>query len=139
MCLGIAALKLQDRNTAHVYQQAVEHVGGIQHQAQQYVLVRGALAKGLLAGKPARPYLNWQEEEIQALQQQLRKAAGDDQAGWAMSFALRPPAAGSIVLGASSPAQLEQAISSWERVQEVEMDWLVLEGLVPAQKYVKHR
>lgn len=109
------------------------------HQAGQYVLVRGALAKGLLAGKAAKGYLNWDEETIKTIQERLGLKAGKDLAGWALSFAFRPPAVGSVVLGASSPEQLQSAVHSWERLISVETDWSDVELVAPAQLYGQHR
>lgn len=109
------------------------------HQAGQQVLVRGALAKGILAGKAARPYLGIEEEKVQAVQETLKAQAGADQAGWAIAYTLRSPAVGSVVLGASSAQQLQSAVASWKRVNSKDLDWSELEQVAPALHYTKHR
>ncbi len=109
------------------------------HAAGQHVLVRGALAKGLLAGKPARTYLGMEEGNVKKVQREWETLAGTDQAGWAISFALKPPAVGSVVLGTSSVEQLKSAVNSWERVNTQQLDWSSLDEVAPAQQYTNHR
>lgn len=105
----------------------------------QHLLVRGALAKGLLAGKPARTYLGHEEAEVIALQKALFSTAGKDQTGLAIAYALQHPAVGSVVLGASSAAQIRESVQAWERISTSSVDWKSLAALAPARYYEKHR
>lgn len=111
------------------------------HRHQQGVLVRGALAKGLLAGKPAKDYLSYSADQIQTFQQHLQTTTlpGEDPGSLALKYVLHHPATSSVVLGASRAEQLtvvarlvaEEPIDNaqYERLQQ----------LIPARKYQQHR
>ena len=79
------------------------------------VVVRGGLAKGLLAGKSPRPYLDHSvEEEVAAARQQLHSLSSDRRsiAQTALRFALAHRAVTSIAAGASSLEQLDENAGS---------------------------
>lgn len=108
-------------------------------EAGQYALVRGALAKGLLAGKPARSYLEHDERAVKGVQQLLQDAAWGQPVGLALDFALRHRAIGSVVLGASKASQLQEAISAWENLQREHQNWPEMLAHVPTHMYQQHR
>ncbi|GAA3943288.1 aldo/keto reductase [Chitinophaga oryziterrae] len=78
-----------------------EHIG---------LLVRGAIAKGLLAGKPAEPYFNYKEEEIRAAANTVASLSGPERssAQTALRFVLEQPMVSSAVVGIRTLPQLEE-------------------------------
>lgn len=100
------------------------------------LLARGPIAKGLLAGKPARPYLDHSEEEVQKIQQLLEEAS--DPLTLALHFLKYDPIVTSAVVGVRTPQQLDDILKasdtavSEDRIREVA-------ALIPAHKYTKHR
>ena len=80
------------------------------------MLVRGALAKGLLAGKIAKAYLKWSQEEVTEVQTILHSLSGNDSiSGLALHYLLAHPSVGSLVLGASSASQLRENVMAYEK------------------------
>jgi len=77
------------------------------------VLVRGSLAQGLLAGKPAKAYLNYSPEEVSTAAQAIQKLAGNYRtaAEVATHFVLIHPAITTAVLGIRTSEQLNQALA----------------------------
>jgi aryl-alcohol dehydrogenase-like predicted oxidoreductase len=116
---------------------ALDHL----HQHQQGVLVRGALAKGLLAGKSAKAYLGHSQEQVQAIQQQLQTAtpAEDDPGCLALKYVLKHPAVSSIVLGISRAEQLKIVERLLKEGPISQQQYDDLRQLVPAQQYEQHR
>ena len=86
-----------------------ETVLDLLQENQISVVVRGAVAKGLLAGKPPGAYLNHSIEEVRKIQNKLLNfTQGIRMPGHiAIKFAQRHPAVATIALGASSLEQLE--------------------------------
>ena len=79
------------------------------------VIVRGPVAKGLLAGRPARAELDHDREQVAAAQQVLHRvsaAAGRTPAQTALRFALAAPAVATAIPGASSVAQLQDNVAA---------------------------
>lgn len=76
------------------------------------VLVRGALARGLLAGKDAVPYLDRSVEEVQQAAEEVRSQAGErhTMAEVAVGYVLRHPAVTSAVVGLRTEGQLRDVI-----------------------------
>ncbi len=106
------------------------------------VIVRGPVAKGLLAGKPARADLGHDRERIAAVQQVLgaaSAAAGRTPAQSALRFALAAPAVATVIPGASSLAQLQDnvAAAASNPLGAGEAD--ALRAAAPAQHYTVHR
>lgn len=109
-------------------------------QAQQKMLVRGALAKGLLAGKLANNYLNWTEKEVADIQTLLKAYGQPNILAIALHYVLRHSAVSHIVLGASSATQLEQSISAWKDQQIPPAFFEQLLAKLPAaNEYVLHK
>ena len=109
------------------------------HEAGHYVLVRGALAKGLLAGKKSKGYLGHDAETVAAQYQALYANVGEDAAGLAIAYTLQHPAVGSVVLGASSPAQIKSATEAWGKIRAGQYDWPTLTAAAAAKVYEVHR
>ena len=106
------------------------------------VIVRGPVAKGLLAGKPARAELGHDRARVAAIQQVLADvsaAAGRTPAQSALRFALDEPAVATVIPGASSLAQLHDnaAAAACAPVRAGQAE--ALRAAAPAQRYAAHR
>lgn len=108
-------------------------------KAGKSVIVRGALAKGLLAGKTARAYLDHSEEEVQKVKNLLKeKSTAEIHKGHlALNYALQHPAVGTIALGASSAEQLEESLKDFAQSKTIALDDIVAQ--IKASKYTEHR
>ncbi len=105
------------------------------------ILVRGAVAKGLLANKEPKPYLGHEAsaiKEIQVKLQNLDPAEGSP-AQIAIKYALAHPAVTTIVAGASHPDQLAENIQSIQQTQLSAQILETLKDMVPQFVYDKHR
>ncbi|MGO9308771.1 MAG: aldo/keto reductase [Spirochaetia bacterium] len=110
------------------------------------VLVRGAVAGGLLAGrppagKPAAQYLDLAASEVQAAQDALRAISGSDNemAQTAIRFVLSHPAVTAVAAGASSAAQVEANVAAVESSPLSEADQHALREAVRPLRYASHR
>ena len=103
------------------------------------VLARGSLAKGLLAGKPAAPYLDYKIEEVQKMQDSLAKAAGSGEQIFkiALQYILRMPAITTAVVGIRTMEQLRQILSFHPDAPEHNLD--ALQNVLPPDRYTLHR
>ncbi len=111
------------------------------HSHQQGVLVRGGVAKGLLANKAARQYLAHSEAEIAAIQTGMSSLLqeGESRAGLALRYALQHAATTTVVLGASHPAQLAVVNELVERGELDDERYQTLQRLAPSWQYEQHR
>lgn len=78
------------------------------------VLVRGAVAGGLLVDKPAKEYLEFSKEEVARVSETVRdmnKSRSGSPAETAIRFVLDHPAVSSAVVGIRTLEQLEEAVS----------------------------
>ena len=84
------------------------------HENNIGVLARGTLAKGLLAGKPAKEYLGYTKTEVQNTIDVLKEVTVSDQpiGRTAIQYVLQHPAISSAVLGIRNQKQLEEGFSS---------------------------
>ena len=105
------------------------------------VLVRGAVAGGLLAGKPSAPYLDIPASEVQAAQEALRAITGSavDAAQTAIRFVLSHPAVTAVAAGASSVTQVEANVKSADAPLLGDNDQRALREAVRQLKYASHR
>jgi aryl-alcohol dehydrogenase-like predicted oxidoreductase len=106
-------------------------------EAQQSVLVRGVLAKGILAGKAPRAYLGHTLETVAAVQDRLH--SNEAAIGLAVAYALVHPAVTTVVLGASNAVQLESVILAWEQQQSMGFDLNKWKKWLPLDVYQAHR
>jgi aryl-alcohol dehydrogenase-like predicted oxidoreductase len=110
------------------------------------VLVRGAVASGLLAGKPpsgkpAAEYLGLQASEVQAAQEALQaiSGSGTTMAQTAIRFVLSHPAVTAVAAGASSAAQVEANAAAADAPPLGEADQRALRAAVRQLQYTNHR
>ncbi|MEO1451473.1 MAG: aldo/keto reductase [Bacteroidota bacterium] len=110
-------------------------------ESEVSVLVRGGLAKGLLVDKPARPYLDYETDEISAFQAQLADIAGEDyETGHlALQFARFPTPVASVVAGIRTPEQLAYSLIGIRQPQLNDAFLEALSGGFPALQYQAHR
>jgi len=105
------------------------------------VLARGSLAQGLLAGKPAKDYLNYTAAEVTTSAQAIQLVAGNSRtaSSVATQFVLNHPVVTSAVLGIRTAEQLIEAIavshSSALTISEITQ----LQQAIPPHKYEQHR
>jgi aryl-alcohol dehydrogenase-like predicted oxidoreductase len=70
------------------------------------VVVRGALAQGLLAGKPERDYLDLKRDEVKKIADSINHSSQK-----AIQFVLNQPAVASAVIGIRTKEQLNDIIA----------------------------
>ena len=103
------------------------------------VLVRGAFAKGLLINKSEEPFLDYSAAEVKEIRELIADSGLLPEA-FLIRFGLMQRAVGSLVIGASSVAQVEKLITAY-RQQEMISDEL-LRGVsmkIPLNRYTQHR
>jgi aryl-alcohol dehydrogenase-like predicted oxidoreductase len=107
------------------------------------VLVRGAVAGGLLAGKPPAAYLDLSASEVRAAQEALRAISGPGSdsamAQAAVRFALSHPAVTAVVVGASSAEQVEANVAAADAPAMSRADQETLRAAVRQLRYTSHR
>lgn len=105
------------------------------------VLVRGALAQGLLAGKPAGAYLEWPADTVAQVAKAVASAStnGRTATATALHFVLQHPAVTAAVVGIRTPEQLEAAIAALEANPLDAEAYCRLCDAAPAALYSQHR
>jgi aryl-alcohol dehydrogenase-like predicted oxidoreductase len=105
------------------------------------VLARGSVAGGLLAGKTAKPYLNYTEEQVAAVAKAVKQLAleGSDSADIAIRFVLQNPAVTSTIVGIRTREQLTDAIEAINKRQLNEDEIKQLRVCIPVNYYEQHR
>lgn len=105
------------------------------------LLSRGALAQGLLAGKPAKDYLNHSKEKVDKIASLVNVLSNKERspAQTAIRFVLQQPGLGSAVIGIRTRQQLDEVIQTL-KTPELTMEELNrLKKTAPAGKYEQHR
>ncbi|WP_300601999.1 aldo/keto reductase [Niabella sp.] len=103
------------------------------------VLVRGALAQGLLINKPAKDYVGYTTESVEEIQLQVKQFAADNQITGqqlALGYVWSNPAVTSVVAGIRTKEQLQQLLAITPGVVK---DLTELLQKVPAIFYEQHR
>jgi hypothetical protein len=105
------------------------------------VLVRGALAQGMLIAKPGKDILGHRATEIDKARHELHDSvqAGRTPAQTAILFASAHPAVGSVVVGMGRSEQLEEAVAATNKISLSSSEMEFLHGLLTAGKYDQHR
>ena len=111
------------------------------HQHGVSVVVRGGIAKGLLAGKPAQAYLEHSREAVTEAQRLLQSLSSDKRspAQTALLYCLTHPAVATVACGISREAQLLENVSALEAPALTEEEIRVLREGIKAYAYEEHR
>ena len=105
------------------------------------LLSRGGLAQGLLAGKPAKDYLNHSKEKVDEIASLVKELSNKErsQAQTAIRFVLQQAGLSSAVIGIRTRQQLDEVIQTL-KTPELTMEELNrLKKTAPAGKYEQHR
>lgn len=105
------------------------------------VLARGGLAQGLLANKPAKPYLGYTLEEVQKAAGAVQAVAGTKRKATeiAVQFVLHHPAISAAVMGIRTEEQLADALTFADAMPLSAEEIKTLQAVLPANKYEQHR
>jgi len=107
---------------------------------EQIMLVRGALAKGLLAGKMAKDYLGKTQEKVAKTQELIQSlAAHYAMSALALHYVLSQNGVGAVVLGASHKEQLINNVKTYDSSSVSEGDIAALRSEIEAEIYSAHR
>lgn len=111
------------------------------HAHNVSVLVRGALAKGLLVQKPAAAYLSYPAEEVNLAQAAISRQENSrrSKAQVALQYCLGHDAVTSIVAGASSVAQITENAESSDALPLELSERIDLQTSIRPIQYQKHR
>lgn len=105
------------------------------------VLARGPVAHGLLAGKPAKPYLGHDEAAVSRAAKAVPSLSGTHRsaAQTSLHFVLHHPALSSAVVGIRTQQQLDEALHALQTpaLSPGEIDFL--REAAPALRYTDHR
>jgi aryl-alcohol dehydrogenase-like predicted oxidoreductase len=104
------------------------------------VLVRGALAQGLLVDKPGKAYLCHTQSAVQAAKDNIRQQIGEDGSASqsAIRYVLKHPAVTAAVVGTSNTSQIREVAHVFdERVSDINM--LDFDNDFPPCRYTEHR
>lgn len=104
------------------------------------VLARGAVAKGLLAGKPAASFLNYDVKTVAQAANAIRDNSKDRlMSHTAMRFVLQHAAITSAVVGIRNEKQLEEATSVFDSKLLSNDEMELLKNAIPVNYYDTHR
>jgi len=111
------------------------------YQKGMSVIARGPLAKGLLASKPPKAYLDYSEEAITDIQAKLAELVTPERSAssLALRYALHHPAVATVIPGASNLKQLEENIKASKTPNLTETEISQLKAITEAKVYADHR
>ncbi len=111
------------------------------HKNNISVVVRGAVAKGLLINKEATDYLEYSKEEISRLQSELLEFCDETRstADVALSYVLDHPAVATVALGASTLEQLKNNLNYLNATALSQEELSILRSLTKDSVYKNHR
>lgn len=107
------------------------------------VIVRGAVAQGLLAGKPPVPYLQYTDGEVARAAKTVAKIAEANK--WsllevALGYVRAHPAVATVALGIRTSAQLDEAVQALHHPPMLsDTDYAALRQAVRTFRYEQHR
>jgi len=105
------------------------------------VVIRGSVAQGRLIDKPAKPYLNYSEEEVNQAAKAIQSLSNDKRsaAQTAVQFVLHHAAVTSAIVGIRAMEQLEEAVATINVPSLSAVGISSLRNAVPANSYKEHR
>jgi aryl-alcohol dehydrogenase-like predicted oxidoreductase len=111
------------------------------HENNIGVLVRGSVASGLLAGKPANSYLNYSETQVENAAAAVKSISSKQRnpSQTAIRYVLQNPAVTSAVVGIRTMDQLKEAVDAIDSPVLTEEEMQILRKSVPVNFYAQHR
>ncbi|SHM00698.1 Predicted oxidoreductase [Chitinophaga jiangningensis] len=105
------------------------------------VLARGTVAKGLLAGKAAAPYLNYSAKEVAQAAAGISTLSGENRPAsqTALRYVLQQPAVTSAILGIRTAAHLSDAVAASAALPLMAAEVAQLNHILPVNKYEQFR
>lgn len=105
------------------------------------VLARGSIAGGLLAGKHANPYLNYNEDEVYKMASAVQAISGLERnaSQTALQFVLMRPEITAAVVGIRTREQLRDAVAATFAPKLTENEMAYLRSQLPVNYYEQHR
>jgi aryl-alcohol dehydrogenase-like predicted oxidoreductase len=105
------------------------------------VMARGSVAGGLLVGKKAKPYLNYNEEGVAKAAIIIQKLSSHKRspAQIAIQFVLQNPSVTSAVVGIRTIEQLTDVVNSISNQKLSEEEMKILKEAVAVNHYAEHR
>ena len=105
------------------------------------VLARGSVGAGLLAGKPAKSYLNYNATEVTNAAQAIKKLSSQKRSPGqtAIQFVLQNPAVTSAIVGIRTVAQLTDAVNAAINQGVGEDEIKMLKEAIAVNYYAEHR
>jgi aryl-alcohol dehydrogenase-like predicted oxidoreductase len=111
------------------------------HENNIGVVARGSVASGLLIDKPAKPYLNYNENQIADASKAMKSLSSDKRsaAQTAIQYVLKNPAITSAIVGIRTKEQLEEAVGAINSRALDNEEIKILRDAVPVNFYEQHR
>ena len=111
------------------------------HENNIGVVTRGSLASGLLVDKPAKPYLNYNEEQIASAAKAIKSVSSNKRsnAQTAIQYVLKNPAITSAIVGIRTMEQLTDAVKAIDIPELNDGEMSILRQAVPVNFYEQHR
>jgi aryl-alcohol dehydrogenase-like predicted oxidoreductase len=105
------------------------------------VITRGSVAQGLLIDKPAKPYLNYEQGEVEKAAKAVRDVSSKERTvtQTALRFVLANPAITSAIVGMRTMKQLEEALKTIDTPELNDERLSYLQKAVAVNYYDQHR
>ncbi|MHA7055754.1 aldo/keto reductase [Aquimarina sp. M1] len=105
------------------------------------ILARGSIAKGLLAGKPIKEYLDYSSSQVKNTIEVLKNVSGEDKSigQTAIQYVLRHPSISSAVIGIRTKEQLLECIQASDATSLTNEAYMELQKKVKRHSYKNHR
>ena len=124
----------------NILDQRAEEWFDVIQNAGASVVTRGSIAKGLLTAEwreRLKPYMSYNEQEIQQVLEQLEEQFGDVHAA-AIAFNLQFDAIASTVIGARTKEQLQTNLQAYKKAQQLG-DVTPIHHFTKQDRYTEHR
>ena len=102
-------------------------------------MARGSIAQGLLIDKPAKPYLDYNEEEVNKIADAVKNINEKSPAQTAIQYVLSHKAISSAVVGIRTIEQLEEVVKNVDNSFLKDEELQYLRNVLPALVYKDHR
>jgi aryl-alcohol dehydrogenase-like predicted oxidoreductase len=111
------------------------------HKNRTGVLSRGSVAQGLLIGKPPKPYLDRDEQQVKKAADAVKTISGNKRTPTqtAIRYVLQHAAVSSAVVGTRTMQQLEDVAATITSPELTNEEIIFLKNSIAANKYKDHR